>query len=59
MKPFSSGNIHHKYLTVLSVGWMLEEMDKEVASSSFLLMGINRVRLRIIAFGRGGKRAAV
>lgn len=40
---------------MLSVGWMLEEMDKGVASSSFLLMGTNRVRLRVIAFGRGGR----
>lgn len=52
-KPFAPWNIHHKYPSVLSVGWMLEGMNEEVALSSFPLMGTNRVSLRVIACGRG------
>lgn len=55
-KPFSPWNIHHKYPSVLSVGWMLEGMNEEVALSSFPLMGTNRVSLRVIACGRGGRQ---
>lgn len=55
-KPFSPWNIHHKYPSVLSVGWMLEGMNEEVAFSSFPLMGTNRVSLRVIACGRGERQ---